>query len=142
MLDQQSVILVVEDDETVRDLLALVLADNPEHAVTAVSNGAEALVFLDAVRPHLITLDITMPGIDGIALYKLIRARAALNDVPVLFISAQDRGRTSLLNGRFQWLHKPFEITKLEEAVTALLAETRLIPAAPATPSRRSSDRL
>jgi CheY-like chemotaxis protein len=81
MTAQQSVILVVEDDVAVRDLLATALADKPHRTVTPVSNGAEALAFLDAVRPHLITLDVTMPGIDGIALYKKIRERDDLNDV-------------------------------------------------------------
>ena len=99
------------------------LPTDPEHAVTAVSNGAEALAFLDAVQPHLITLDITLPGIDGIALYKMIRERATLDDVPVLFISAQDRRQTEALGGRFTWMNKPFDINKLDKAITALLAE-------------------
>jgi DNA-binding response OmpR family regulator len=123
MSDGHSVILVVVDDVTVRELVAIVLAEKPDRTVTAVSNGAEALAFLAAVRPHLIVLDIMMPGIDGIAVYKHIREQDELNNVPVLLLAAGHRERTVSLGGWFEWMSKPFHIDELVYSAAAQLAE-------------------
>lgn len=123
MAAQKTIIIVIEDDDAVRSLLTEVLTDNDDRTVTGVSNGAEAFALLDAVRPHLIVLDITLPGIDGIDVYKRIREREDLNAVPVLFLSAQSRARTTSLSGWFKWMSKPFDINRLEATIVALLAE-------------------
>ena len=123
MADQQTVILVVEDDEAVRTLLRAALGENDNWTVTAVANGAEALAFLDSVRPHLIVLDVTMPGIDGLTVYKHIRAREALSTVPVLFLSAMSSQRAASLEGPFTWMSKPFDINDLETTIEDLLGK-------------------
>src|SRR5579862_4437868 len=123
MARQRSDILVVDDDRAIRTLLTDLLTTNPARHVYTAADGTAALTFLTLVRPDLIVLDIRLPGLDGIALYRLIRQRAVLDDVPVLFLSALDRALTATLDGHFAWLSKPFEPDDLEALVADLLGE-------------------
>ncbi len=116
-------ILVVDDDIVIRTLLTEILTNKAGRHVTAVASGAEALAFLDIVRPDLIVLDVMMPDIDGVTLFRLIRERVALAAVPVLFVSALSRAHGNTLEGTFQWLDKPFTYDELDEMVADLLGE-------------------
>ncbi|HKC73898.1 MAG TPA: response regulator, partial [Chloroflexota bacterium] len=81
-------ILVVEDDQATRLLLRDTLSEVEGWVVTVVEDGAKALEALNSVQPHLIVLDVNMPGLDGLAVYRLLRERANLAEVPVLFVTA------------------------------------------------------
>src|SRR5215212_7782580 len=70
--DRQS-ILVVDDNEEIRDLLVLVLEEEG-YAVSAVASGDEALGVARAQRPDLITLDLSMPGTDGWAVLRELQS--------------------------------------------------------------------
>jgi CheY-like chemotaxis protein len=82
-------ILVVEDDETIRDTIVEFLADNGYEARGA-TNGREALEMLmgSAPRPCLIVLDLMMPIMDGRAFRDEQLRDPNLSDVPVVVISA------------------------------------------------------
>lgn len=81
-------ILVVDDDnelrETVRDLLA-----DEGYTTAGAANGEEALAYLRTeARPSLILLDLSMPVMDGIAFRQAQRADATLSSIPVVIFSA------------------------------------------------------
>ncbi len=118
-------ILVVEDDQAVRYLLTESLSETEGWSVTAVEDGAKALAVLDTIRPDLVILDVRLPGMDGFEVYRLIRERADMAEVPVLFASAERRPRADKLVGPFQWLRKPFDLAGLDAAVTDLLGTTK-----------------
>jgi two-component system, OmpR family, response regulator len=114
-------ILVVEDDPTLRDSLAVTLRAEGYEIETAES-GAAALVSFDAFRPDLALLDVRLPaGPDGLDLARELRARG---DVPVLFLSAlgelQDRV-AGFEAGGDDYLTKPFSTSELVLRIQALL---------------------
>ncbi len=81
-------ILVVDDDEDIRDALTDVLAD-AGYAVRAAAGGVEALELLaDGELPALILLDLTMPGMDGASFRAAQVADPRTATVPVLIVSA------------------------------------------------------
>ncbi|MEX1050770.1 MAG: chemotaxis-specific protein-glutamate methyltransferase CheB [Gemmatimonadales bacterium] len=79
-------VLVAEDSVTVREMLVAILTSDPEIAVVAqASNGAEAVELAKQFRPDLITMDVHMPVLDGLAATKEIMIRAP---TPILIVSS------------------------------------------------------
>lgn len=105
-------ILVVEDDEDVRDMLALTL-QGKHFPVELAKNGADALAVLAQKRPCLVMLDLVMPGIDGHQV--LARMKSSGYDSPVVVISALDAEPPE---GTVATLRKPFENPALLELAT------------------------
>ena len=121
----RAAILVVDDDEPIRTLLVEALSSESDTwSATSAEDGAHALAVLDTVRPNLIILDVNMPGLNGIEVYRLLREREDARTTPVLFISA-NRSPASVkgLEGPFRWLTKPFNLDEFVEVVTNLLSE-------------------
>jgi CheY-like chemotaxis protein len=84
---RETMILIVDDHEDTRDVLARMLRFEGYEAV-AVSSGEEALAFLAANKPSLIILDYNMPSIDGLTLFRQIRKDSRVANVPVIMFSA------------------------------------------------------
>lgn len=99
-------ILLAEDDETARAVLIEAYSQVEGWVITAVEDGAKALAILDTMRPNLIVLDVDMPGIDGIEVYRRLRDREGMAEVPVLFVSGEPRSRAKDLDGSYAWLAK------------------------------------
>lgn len=68
-----------------------------------------------------ILLDVNMPGLDGLEVYRRLRAREGMADVPVLFVSAGCCPCLARLDGPVRWLAKPFEVTRLLDMAAALV---------------------
>jgi len=78
-------ILVVDDEEFIRELYRDELVEEG-YRVELAENGAEALAKMGTFRPDLVTLDVKMPGLDGIEVLRRIREKDA--SVPVLLVTA------------------------------------------------------
>ncbi len=78
-------ILVIDDEENIRLLYKEELAEEG-YEVSVAASAQEALAKIEAERPDLITLDIRMPGIDGIEFLRLLRERD--RDLPVIIVTA------------------------------------------------------
>lgn len=130
---EQANILVIEDDEIVARTIERSLRGN-EFIVTLASSGVEGLKVARRHRPDLVILDIIMPGMDGYAVCREIRADPMLASLPVLFLTAKvkDEDKIAGFNaGADDYLSKPFNIDELILRVRAILRRTRK-PAAPA----------
>ena|SRR5437764_9650130 len=114
-------ILVVEDDQATRMLLKDTLSEVEGWVVTAVEDGAKALEALNRVQPHLIVLDVNMPGLDGFEVYRLLRERDGLAEVPVLFVTAAPPASLNGMTGQHRYLAKPFDVDDLVAGAAALL---------------------
>jgi DNA-binding NarL/FixJ family response regulator len=116
-------IIVVDDDDLLRELLTRLLVD-AGHDVCAVESGTEAAQIIAADEPALAVLDVCLPDISGYEVCHRLRARWG-DAVPVLFISGQrvepvDRVAGLLLGGD-DYLVKPFAPDELLARVASLL---------------------
>ena len=112
-------VLVVEDDDAVSALLVDLLNERGYHAVPAF-DGRTALSLARRLKPHLITLDLAVPGIDGAGVLQRLKADPSTRDIPVVVISAftqilpaGERKKLAYLLG------KPFDVSEVLEVVQA-----------------------
>ncbi len=101
-------ILVIDDDEAIRDALELILEDN--YDVVCVESGFKALEEIKKSVFNLIFLDIVMPEMDGIETLKKIKTQD--KNLDVIMISAVDRAREatdSIKLGAYDYITKPFD---------------------------------
>src|SRR5690606_2547266 len=82
--------LVIDDDPGLRDYLEA-LASSRGYQVFTAATGEEAIKSLDQTRPDLITLDLVLPGMDGLETLRQIKER--LPDVPVVMLSGHGQAR-------------------------------------------------
>ncbi len=80
-------ILIVEDEMPILQLLTVVLAKEG-YDVHTCQNGREAIARMKEVRPHLVLLDVMLPGIDGRAVVSIMEQDDELNGIPVIITSA------------------------------------------------------
>ncbi len=85
-------ILVVDDDEEIRIFLTTLLSDHGA-AVLEASDGGQALEIAGRSRPDLITLDLSMPGIDGIETFSRLRTADETQHIPVCIITGHPEFR-------------------------------------------------
>lgn len=117
-------LLVLDDDEDTREVIAAVLEDAGASVEKARSVG-EALMILERTHPAVILSDIAMPGEDGYAFIRKLRANAEYATVPVLALTAyaRDEDRRAALDAGFQaHLGKPTNPAALLAKVDELLA--------------------
>ena len=109
-------ILIVDDDEDVRDAVADVLVDEG-YGVTGVSSGREALQHLqDHVLPSLILLDMMMPEMDGWLLRQELKKSPDLASIPIVILSGHGDVRDAALAlGAVDYLRKPLRMDSLLE---------------------------
>lgn len=82
-------VMVVDDNESIRRGVALVLREGGFHTVTA-SDGAEAIELTESNVPDLMLLDVSMPVLDGLSLLEFVRDQPGWESLPVLMYSAVD----------------------------------------------------
>jgi two-component system, OmpR family, response regulator len=80
-------ILIVEDSPEVAEAFALLL-EQEGYRVSTSSNGREALALLRRERPQLVFVDLVMPVLNGLQLIEQMRKDEALNDIPVVAVTA------------------------------------------------------
>ena len=115
---------VVEDDDSIRDLLGAGLRF-AGYDVQTVANGGGALALITDMRPDLVILDVNLPDIDGFEVCH--RLRAAGDDVPVIFLTARrdtDDMRAGFGEGGDDYVTKPFSLDELTFRVEAVLRRT------------------
>ncbi|MCA1826803.1 MAG: diguanylate cyclase [Myxococcales bacterium] len=115
-------ILVVEDDEDARMVLAELL--KPRYDVDAVGDGETALKRAAELNPDLVLLDLFLPGMDGFGALTGLRRHSKTADTPVIFLSAQGDAETKsqgLSLGAADYLAKPFSEQELMARVDRTL---------------------
>jgi two-component system response regulator CpxR len=80
-------VLVVDDDQDIRDTVAAAL-ETEGYRVSCAANGAQALAMMRGDRPEAIVLDLSMPIMTGWELLEAVHERRELREVPVLVLSA------------------------------------------------------
>jgi two-component system OmpR family response regulator len=116
--------VVVEDDRDVGDAISHLL-DLAGFDVAVAHTGAEALALIDEVQPDLVTLDLTLPDIDGVEVCRRIRTTS---DCYVIVVSGRTDEVDRLVGlevGADDYLVKPFSMRELQARVAALFRRPR-----------------
>ena len=126
---EDSLILVVDDDEATRDLLRTILTECGARVI-AVENAAEAVAQLPLEVPAVIVADLGMPGEDGLTMMRRIRERppTAGGHVPAVALSAYARAEdreAALMAGFDEFLAKPAMPAEIVRAIAAVRAAYR-----------------
>lgn len=126
-------VLIVDDD--VQLLRGLTISLNHEgYEVATVASGAKVMDAISHVDPHIVVLDVMMPGVDGWEVLKRIRANPGTADLPVLMLTAKDSEDAKVHGftlGADDYLTKPFSIRELRCRVASLLRRRAISDEAP-----------
>jgi PAS domain S-box-containing protein len=117
-------ILIVDDEPVIRQFISQVLGEQG-HAIETVDNAADALVKVKSKRYRLILLDIKMPGMSGIELYKRFQKIAPSLTKRVVFITGDVMGKRTLAfidKTKTPYMMKPFNARELKTQINRILA--------------------
>ena len=120
-------ILIVDDDANIAELISLYLLKEC-YETQIVGDGEEALRVFPSFKPHLILLDLMLPGIDG---YQVCRQLRMTSQVPIIMLSAKGEIFDKVLGlelGADDYMIKPFDSKELVARVKAVLRRYQTPP--------------
>ena len=126
-MNTQDHVLVVDDDLEIRTLLRDYLQKNG-YRVTAVGDGKAMWAAFEEARADVIVLDLMLPGEDGLALCRGLRARG---DIPILMLTAHGEETDRIVGlemGADDYLAKPFNPRELLARIKSILRRARALP--------------
>jgi PAS domain S-box-containing protein len=110
--DGRATVLVVDDEPSVRSLLAKTL-EKEGYRVISAGNGVEALSLAREHKPQAITLDVLMPQMDGWGTLKELKADAELRDIPVIMVTVLNERGMAIPLGAADFMTKPVDRQRL-----------------------------
>jgi DNA-binding response OmpR family regulator len=127
-------ILVVDDEPTIREVVGLYLL-REGFEVDSAADGETALAAIAQTRPDLVVLDLMLPGVDGLAILRQVRA---VGNLPVIVLTARGEEIDRVLGlelGADDYLTKPFSARELVARVRAVLRRTQAASEPTASPA-------
>lgn len=121
-------VLVVDDDQPTVEMLTMALEMEGYEVVTATA-GSRALDAALAARPHVLVMDVMMPGMSGLEAVRHLRDDPEVGDTPVLLLSAWARDVdvwSGWMAGADAYLTKPMDVDELLDRVAGLLGPGRV----------------
>lgn len=120
-------VLIVDDDPQLGRFIADLVRERDSHVETEIAvDSFEAGSKVESFRPHVLVLDLTMPGMDGFEVCRRLRARPTLNHIRIVAMTGPEHVQGALAAGANACLSKPLDSEQL-------LVELGLAPAATAT---------
>ena len=114
-------VLVVDDEWEIRDVLSNFLTEKGYEVILA-SNGEEAIELAEKENPHVILLDVKMPGIDGIETCRRFKEGEKTRYISVIMITAfGDREIEAYLEGADDFIVKPFNMVEISFRIESML---------------------
>lgn len=120
---EKKLILVVDDEQNIRDLLVFNLQKEGYNTIEA-EDGLTAVDIALKEKPDLILLDVMIPKLDGISVCKKIRYAFNISNIPILMISARDTESDKIVGlemGADDYITKPFQIREVMARIKANL---------------------
>ena len=119
-------ILVVDDEEHLRELVQACLEDLGGWETLVAGSGEECLQILQTERPTAILLDLSMPGMDGFAVYEILQSDPITRSIPLILLTAKvlpsDRAKFAQM-AVAGVITKPIQPITLTEEVAEILAK-------------------
>ncbi len=119
---RSSTILVVDDEQNIRDLFSSLLA-GPDYLLLFAANGADALESAYRHIPDLVLLDIMMPGMDGFEVCRRLRRDPRTKELPIIIVTALNDRQSRLLGiqaGADDFISKPFDLEELDARIRSI----------------------
>lgn len=119
-------ILIVDDDESIRDMLSIVLKDENYNVLTA-EDGGKALIHLKNSKINLVISDIKMPDMNGIELLNIIKKKK--EKIPVIMITGHastNDAIEAMKIGAEQYITKPFNIDELKMVIEKVIYKKKI----------------
>lgn len=126
-MSRRPLALIADDDPDILLLISFTLERDGYEVVTAANGLAALQSALDRV-PHLVVLDLMMPGVDGCEVTRRLRADEATRKVPILILTAfaeESQAANALAAGADAYMRKPFSPKELLAKTASLLLERR-----------------
>ena len=126
----KDVILVVDDEEDIRELVRYNVTKS-DYEVVLAATGGEGLALAQQVRPALILLDIMLPGVDGLEVCRRLKADPVLRKTPIVMISALGEEKdivAGLELGADDYVSKPFSPGVLVARIKSVIRRTGADP--------------
>jgi CheY-like chemotaxis protein len=124
MLSSVRRVLIIDDDEDIREVAALSLESVAGWTVATASNGAEGIACARTFQPDAILMDVMMPGMDGPTTVRSMQQMADIAHIPVLLLTAKVQGadqRRFAALGVAAVLFKPFDPLLLARQISGTL---------------------
>ena len=118
-------ILIVDDSRTSRRMLANILERFGHEVVGEAKNGEEGIEKYRELKPDIVTLDITMPVMDGLgALDSIIEEDADANVIMVTAAGQKEKMVEAIKRGALEFMQKPFDPDQIQSTIESILAES------------------
>jgi DNA-binding response OmpR family regulator len=121
-------VIIADDDADIRALVKISAVRAGLNVVAEAADGNEALAAIRLLVPDLAILDVTMPGLTGLEICRLVRADSTLDGVQVLLVSAaadESSIAAGMRAGAADYLSKPFSPRELASRLSAHVGGTR-----------------
>lgn len=117
-------LLIVDDSEIIRDAIEEWLGKFNLEVVGRAGNGKDAIELFKSNHPDVVTLDITMPELDGLsALDEMLKINTKARIIIISALSAKEIALSALKKGAALFVNKPFTREELHEAFTEAIGE-------------------
>ena len=113
-------ILLVEDDATIAEFLVQMISQETPYQIFIVSDGPQALALVKNIKPELLILDYWLPTTHGIDLHDRLHNIEGLEQVPTIMLSVH-APLHEMSQRHIRYIRKPFDISKLLEAIDTML---------------------
>lgn len=119
-------VMIVDDSAVMRKVVANIINKHTEHTVIGEAvNGEDAIQKYTALKPDVVTMDITMPVMDGIsAVYHIIQSHP---DANIIMLSSEGQRKnvmSAIKSGAKNFLLKPLRASKVRDAIDYLVKDT------------------
>ena len=118
-------ILIADDEEDIKTVVKFYLESRGYEVATAF-DGLDAISMCESDTPDLLLLDVMMPVMSGFEVARRLKANPKTSSIPIIMLSAASQAdsiKEGLEAGARDYIIKPFEPSKLEEMVKAVLGE-------------------
>ncbi len=119
-------VLVIEDDENIRELLEYNLTENG-YQLRLAEDGKSGLALVDTFSPDLILLDLMIPELDGIEVCKAVKGNRQTAHIPIIMLTAKGSETDKVLGlelGADDYMTKPFSVRELLARIKVVIRRT------------------
>jgi DNA-binding response OmpR family regulator len=125
---QKPVILIIDDDLSIRHVISVSLKIKNKYDIKLASNGLDGMKLITEIKPDLILLDWIMPNMNGIEVLSKLKKKSVTSNIPVMMLTGKNLMGDiddAFKSGVDDYLIKPVNLKKLHHKVRYLLRKSR-----------------